>query len=56
MLATSNSTPSALPEDRAARRLHLLARLQEQAAPLLEQLADTLVDAPDGELFRTVEI
>jgi hypothetical protein len=42
--------------DRAERRQRLLAQLQAQAAPLLERLADTLVDAPDRELFRSVEI
>jgi hypothetical protein len=56
MLPTTTSTPSPLSEDRAARRQRLLARLQAQAAPLLEQLADTLVDAPDRELFRAVEV
>jgi hypothetical protein len=43
-------------ETRAARRQRLLAQLRAQAAPLLEQLADTLVDAPDHELFRAVEV
>lgn len=52
--ATSESHHTA--EDRAARRQRLLAQLQAQAAPLLEQLADTLVDAPDRELFRAVEV
>jgi hypothetical protein len=52
--ATSESDYPA--EDRAARRHRLLAQLQAQAAPLLEQLADTLVDAPDRELFRAVEV
>lgn len=42
-------------ESRAERRQRLLAQLQAQAAPLLEQLADTLVDAPDRELFRSAE-
>lgn len=56
MLPTMTSSPSPLPEDRVARRQRVLAQLQAQAAPLLEQLADTLVDAPDRELFRTVEV
>jgi hypothetical protein len=34
----------------------LLALLQARAAPLLEQLADALADAPDHELFRSVEV
>jgi|tagenome__1003787_1003787.scaffolds.fasta_scaffold14828551_1 hypothetical protein len=56
MLPTTSSTPSPLPEDRAARRQRFLDRLQAQAAPLLEQLADALVDAPDRDLFRAVEL
>ncbi len=42
--------------DRTERRQRILAQLQAQAAPLLERLADTLVDAPDRELFRSVEL
>jgi hypothetical protein len=56
MLPTTSSTPFPLPEDREDRRQRILARLQAQAAPLLEQLAETLVDAPDRELFRSVEL
>ena len=52
--ATSQSDHTA--EERAARRQRILAQLQAQAAPLLEQLADTLVEAPDRELFRAVEV
>jgi hypothetical protein len=54
----TNVTPK-LSDDtaaRAERRQRLLARLQAAAAPLLEELADTLVDAPDRELFRAVEV
>jgi hypothetical protein len=43
-------------DSRAERRQRVLARLQQAAAPLLEQLADTLVDAPDREIFRAVEV
>lgn len=43
-------------ETRADRRQRILAQLQAQAAPLLEKMADTLTDAPDRELFRSVEI
>ena len=56
MLPTAPSTPSPLPEDREARRPRLRAHLQAQASPLLERLAATLVDAPDRDLFRTVEL
>ena len=45
-----------LSDSRAERRQRVLAQLQQAAAPLLEQLADTLVDAPDRELFRAVEV
>jgi hypothetical protein len=54
--------PKATPEDphssesRQETRQRLLALLQAQATPLLERMADTLVDAPDGELFRSVEL
>lgn len=41
---------------REQRRQRILEKLQAQAAPLLEQMADTLVDAPDRELFRSVEV
>ena len=41
---------------RAEHRQRLLAQLRAAAAPLLEALADTLVDAPDRELFRSVEV
>ena len=52
--ATSESDHTT--EGRAARRRRILLQLQAQAAPLLEQLADALVDAPDRELFRAVEV
>lgn len=42
-------------ETRDQRRRRLLAQLQAAAAPLLEQMADTLADAPDREIFRSVE-
>jgi hypothetical protein len=43
-------------ETRADRRHRLLQQLQATAAPLLEQMADTLADAPDRALFRSAEI
>ena len=43
-------------ETRDQRRRRLLQQLQAAAAPLLEQMADTLVDSPDPELFRAVEV
>jgi hypothetical protein len=59
MLATPASAPSPTAEvsqTPAQRRQRLLGQLQALAAPLLEQMADTLVDAPDPELFRAVEV
>ena len=43
-------------ETRDQRRRRLLQQLQAAAAPLLEQMADALVDAPDRETFRSVEV
>jgi hypothetical protein len=51
--------PSPVPheaESRDQRRQRLLMQLQAAAAPVLEQMADTLANAPDGEIFRSVEI
>jgi hypothetical protein len=56
MLQHPSTEAAAATTARAERRQQILARLQAQAAPLLEQMADTLVDAPDRELFRAVEI
>jgi type VI protein secretion system component VasF len=49
------SPPPQGAETRDLRRQRLLAQLQAAAAPLLEQMADTLTDAPDREIFRSVE-
>lgn len=59
MLPTTSSPSSPTPqggESRDQRRHRLLRQLQAAAAPLLEQLADTLVKAPDSELFRSAEL
>jgi len=59
MLPPPVPTPSPLPEageTRDQRRQRLLRQLQAAAAPLLERMADTLTDAPDRELFRSVEV
>jgi type VI protein secretion system component VasF len=59
MLTPVETGPSPTPqaaEARAQRRQRLLQQLQAAAAPLLEQMADTLVDAPDREIFRSVEV
>lgn len=56
MLSAADCAIAPAAESRAERRQRLLAQLQAAAAPLLEQMADTLVDAPDRELFRAVEV
>jgi hypothetical protein len=59
MLPQAASAPSPTPDGvdgRAERRQRLLAHLQAAAGPLLEQMADTLTDAPDRELFRSAEV
>jgi hypothetical protein len=59
MLPTTASPSSPTPqggESHAERRHRLLQQLQATVAPLLEQMADTLVEAPDAELFRSTEL
>ena len=59
MLTPAETDPLAAPqvaETRDQRRRRLLQQLQAAAAPLLEQMADALVDAPDRETFRSVEV
>ena len=59
MLADAASAPSPaadVHENAAQRRSRLLGRLQALAAPLLEQMAETLAEAPDRELFRATEV
>lgn len=56
MLQKDTLESDSVAETREQRRQRILAKLQAQAAPLLEQMADTLVDAPDSELFRSVEV
>jgi hypothetical protein len=59
MLPTTSSPSSPTPqggESRDQRRHRLLQQLQAAAAPLLEQMADTLVDTSDRELFRAAEL
>jgi hypothetical protein len=58
MLASPVSPPSPAADvhETAARRSHrLLGQLQAVAAPLLEQMAQALAEAPDQELFRATE-
>jgi hypothetical protein len=43
-------------ETRDQRRQRLRQQLLAQALPLIDQMADTLTDAPDRELFRCVEV
>jgi hypothetical protein len=59
MLTTTTTPPSAISgdgESRDQRRQRLYQELLAQALPLLDQMTDTLVDAPDHQLFRTVEV
>ena len=59
MLTPAETGPSSAPQvaqSRDQRRQRLLQQLQAAAAPLLEQMADTLADAPDREIFRSVEV
>jgi hypothetical protein len=54
MLPPDTKAPSPTPEAAESRRLRqqILAR----ALPLIDQMADTLADAPDRELFRSAEV
>ena len=59
MLPTAASDPCTTSEGAetpSQRRQRLLRQLQAAAAPLLESMIDTLVAAPDHELFRAVEV
>jgi hypothetical protein len=59
MLPLDKKAPSPTPEaveTREQRRQRLRQQLLAQALPLLDQMADTLADAPDRELFRSVEV
>jgi hypothetical protein len=59
MLTPPEKGPSPTPqaaESRVQRRQRLRQHLLDQILPLVEQMADTLVDAPDREIFRSVEV
>ena len=59
MLPPAETGPSPalqVDESRARRRQRLRQQLLDQVLPLVEQMADTLSDAPDRELFRAVEV
>src|SRR5262249_52985630 len=59
VLAPPGMEPSPPPqgaETRDQRRQRLLAQLQAAAAPLLEQMADTLAGAPDRGLVRSLAL
>ena len=49
------ANPAAV-ESRDQRRQRLRQQLLAQALPLIDQMADALADAPDRELFRSVEV
>jgi hypothetical protein len=59
MLPPLQPAPSPVPEveePRDQRRQRLRQQLLAKALPLIDQMADTLTDAPDRELFRSVEV
>lgn len=59
MLPPVHPAPSPTPEveeSRDQRRQRLRQQLLDRALPLIDQMADTLADAPDRELFRSVEV
>ena len=59
MLPLAVSPPSATSEalePRDQRRQRLRQQILERVLPLVEQMADTLVDSPDREIFRSVEV
>jgi hypothetical protein len=55
MLNDSSSATHQTSQDREVRRQQLLQALHGQAAPLLERLADQLVDLPDDQVFGALE-
>ena len=56
MLPKDTSQSVRVAETREQRRQRILAQLQVRATPLLEEMADLLVDASDQQLFRSVEV
>jgi hypothetical protein len=59
MLNPAETGPSATPQAQESpdqRRQRLRRQLLEQVLPLVEQMADTLADAPENEIFRSVEV
>jgi hypothetical protein len=59
MLAATTTPSSAISEaaeSRDQRSQRLRQQLLAQVLPLLDQMVDTLVDAPDHQLFRSVEV
>jgi hypothetical protein len=59
MLTPPEKVPSPTPqaeESRDQRRRRLREQLLKQLLPLVEQMADTLADAPDRELRRSAEV
>jgi hypothetical protein len=59
MLIPADMVPSPTPqgdECHAQRRQRLRQRLLDQVLPLVEQMADTLAEAPDREICRSVEV
>ena len=56
MLTPRESAPSSTPQDREGRIRALVDQLRPAAEQALRQMAEELVDAPDHQLFRGVEL
>ena len=56
MLDVRDSAPSSTREERETRIRSLIDQLRPAAEALLRQMAEDLVDAPDRQLFREVEL
>ena len=56
MLHRHNPAPYATSQDREARLRALLDQLRPAAEDARRRMAETLVDAPDQQLFRDVEL
>jgi hypothetical protein len=55
MLHARTSAPSQTPDDREARIQALLGQLRPHAEEVLRQMAERLVDLPEGQAFGQVE-
>jgi hypothetical protein len=56
MLTSRASAPSSTPQDREARIRALVDQLRPAAEQAIRHMAEELVDTPDHQLFRDVEL